>query len=240
MSELYFITGSSNGLGKALAELCLAQGHSVIGLSRSCTISHTLYKHIYIDLASHQALATFSWPAGIDENQYAKYVLVNNAGTVLPVVLAGDATPTDIIGIYTRNMIAPALLSNAFINQYKLIEAEKLIINISSGAATRPVDGWSAYCSTKAGLEMYTKVLALEADIQQNGFKMASIAPGIVDTNMQVQIRDADEGAFSRLQEFKDFKEQGALVSPEMAAAKLYKSIQNLSYTNEVIFSLKA
>ena len=77
------------------------------------------------------------------------------------------------------------LLMDAFVPHPKELACPKLVVNISSGAAKRPIEGWSAYCSAKAGLDMATRTLALEQSRETNPVRVLSFAPGIVDTRMQ-------------------------------------------------------
>lgn len=233
----YFITGSSSGLGRALAEACLDAGHRVTGISRSSTLSHPYYSHITADLSNASVLASWSFPEL--NGSYDKIVLINNAATIEPVKHIGHAESTDIISGYTLNMIAPAVLCNMFVRQFAPNAASKFIINITSGAAQRPVEGWAVYCSAKAGLDMFTRVTAMERESEKNGFQVVSIAPGIVDTPMQERIRSAEKKDFTRVEEFIAYKEEGMLSSPEEAARKILQAIKDQKEIKNVVFSVK-
>ena len=78
-----------------------------------------------------------------------------------------------------------------------LAQQRGVIVNISSGAAHRPREGWSAYCSAKAGLAMLTQALHLE--LGQRGIRAYGFQPGVVDTEMQVKIRASGINEISRL-----------------------------------------
>src|SRR5699024_10061 len=75
-----------------------------------------------------------------------------------------------------------------------------------SGAADRPVYGWSAYCSTKACINRYTETVALEQETLETGNKVFAFSPGVMDTNMQAEIRSSDESAFKDVERFKQYK----------------------------------
>ena len=79
---------------------------------------------------------------------------------------AGRMDSSSIIKSYTVNLIAPSVLSNSFMNQFENQVAEKVILNISSGAGKNPVDGWSVYCATKSGIDMFSKTLEMEQNLK--------------------------------------------------------------------------
>jgi benzil reductase ((S)-benzoin forming) len=237
--HLYFITGSSSGLGKALAEQCLAEGHTVIGFSRSNAISHEHYRHISIDLGKQENLETFSFPEVAGLENFSRIVLINNAAQIQPVKYIGKAETHDILSSYTLNLIAPVVLTNSFLRTFETLNTEKLVINISSGAGKRPLDGWSTYCSAKSAIDMYTRVAALERETSGNGFKVVSIEPGVVDTQMQAEIRNTNHQDFSEVERFVDYKAKGILVSAEEAASKILGSVKYIKNIEHEVYSVK-
>ncbi|MBO1261745.1 SDR family NAD(P)-dependent oxidoreductase [Bordetella holmesii] len=97
------------------------------------------------------------------------------------------------------------------------LSAERRIINISSGAGRNPTAGWGVYCATKAAVDMYSRVLKTEHGA--SGVRVVSLAPGIVDTGMQADIRSSDPQAFPGLTRFQDFHATGKLSAPADVAA---------------------
>lgn len=229
MSKVAFITGTSSGIGKAIAEKLLSEGYYVIGYSRRNTLNHENYEHLESDLSNPEEVKNITFKKNFTKNKNPKQVvLVNNAGTIGPVKHIGNIPANDFISAIHLNLIVPALLINTFCKEFFNSEAQKVIINISSGAAGFPVDGWAAYCTSKAGLEMYAQVV--NEDWKQEGHNncyIYNIAPGIVDTEMQDEIRKKKEEDFSRLSDFKKYKEKGELVRPEGVANKVYKIINH-------------
>lgn len=214
-----FITGSSSGIGKATALLLLNQGWSVYGLSRSRSIAHQAYQHIEIDLSDLNAMDAFRFPAV--ENA-GHILLINNAGRLGKVAGFGFADACDLDKSIKLNLLAPMVLMNRFVASFGKKQTEKLIINISSGAANFPIDGWPAYCASKAGLDMATRVLQSEIKINKlPNLRALYVAPGIVDTPMQGLIRQSGENSFSRQRQFVDMYEQGTLISSEKVAEKI-------------------
>ena len=131
------------------------------------------------------------------------------------------------------NLLAPMYLTNAFVSAYKDSKAKKIICNISSGAASKPMEGWGEYCSTKAAIAMFTMVAAKESS--NSRFRFFSVAPGIVDTQMQEEIRQANELDFPQIERFKSYKEKGDLSSPELVASKISYLLEHENEFQEVI-----
>lgn len=234
----YFITGTSRGIGKAIAELVLSNSENqVTGLSRSCTITHERYTHVPIDLSDLSQVNAWSFPV-IDNA--SKIVLINNAGMIGGVHYAGRMEPKDIAAAYQLNLVSPTLLTNAFLRAYGDLPAEQVILNISSGAGKNPIDGWSVYCASKAGLDHFTRTVA--AEIKQAGktqIHLFSVAPGIVDTAMQEEIRSASVADFSRLEQFIDYKKSDQLADTALIARKYLIILESPKKFGEIVFSVK-
>ncbi|MFK4998124.1 SDR family NAD(P)-dependent oxidoreductase [Bacillus sp. N9] len=114
------------------------------------------------------------------------------------------------------------------------------MINISSGAGRTPYTGWSSYCAGKAGLDHYTRVVAEEQRNNPFGVKIISIAPGIIDTEMQEKIRGTNKEAFEHVDRFIDYKNQGLLSTAEETANKLIQLIEREDFhTMEPILDLR-
>lgn len=234
----YFITGTSRGIGKSLAlELLQEKDSKVFGIARNLSIHNGNYVHFHIDLSDLKAVDEFRFP---DIKSADEIVLVNNAGTLGEVAHSGNLSESKIIAAYNVNLITPAILINKFIAKYRELNAKKVVLNISSGAAQRPVDGWSIYCSSKAGLDMLSKTVQQECNIDKSGFKIFSVAPGIVDTAMQDKIRTVSKKDFSTVETFKGYKEYGELQHPEVVARKLVYFLERSSEFTEVVLSLKS
>ncbi|HCQ29380.1 MAG TPA: short-chain dehydrogenase [Flavobacteriales bacterium] len=237
MKSLYIITGTGKGLGKALAEVVLSEGAMVLGISRTKSIEHDNYQHITLDLNNVEKVSGFALPA--DVNEYEKVVLVNNAGILGDINHVGKLNNDTIAQTFTVNTIAPAILMNNFMRQYKGFKGEKIVLNISSGAGKVAIDGWSAYCASKAAVDMFTQVAAKEIAIDGLDFKVFALSPGIIDTNMQEQIRQADKEGFSEVERFKEYKANNELQSAEETAQKIYWFLQNTAQFNDVIVSVR-
>lgn len=216
-----YITGTSTGIGRALAIQCLDKGNSVTGLSRTQSITHTKYKHISIDLSKESNIQAFDFQTSTS----SKIVLINNAGTLGDIKYIGKIKPSSIYQSTCLNFVAPALLINKLLQTYP--DKELMIINITSGAGKNPYDGWAEYCSTKAALDMFSQVLAKELKQKKNNrVKIYAVSPGIVETHMQSQIRNADFSDFSLRLKFEEFYQKGVNKTPERAASEIYNIIE--------------
>jgi benzil reductase ((S)-benzoin forming) len=200
--NLYIVTGTRRGLGEALASRIAAdKGNELISLSRP-----------EVDLADSASVARAfdAVEARIKARRYDKAVLINNAGIVEPVAPLERADPADIERNLAVNLVAPMVLMRRFIAATQHVPLRR-VINISSGAGRRPISGWSAYCAAKAGLDMATRVVALEAQGRGMALEAVSLAPGVIDTGMQDTVRSASAADFADVERFRQMKAEGQL-----------------------------
>lgn len=234
--SLYIITGSSKGLGKALAE-SLAQNprHQVIGISRSgLSLNGDNYTDLKVDLSDSAALVDHLEDI-FPVQAYERVVLINNAGWIGEIGPMGKLDPKGIMDIQTINVIAPAILMNAFIKKYKDDKAEKIVINISSGAAEKNMDGWSGYSSSKSALNRMTEIAQAESQLHGYGMMYFALSPGIIDTPMQEAIRSARKQDFSSVETFKEYKAKQQLSSPEAVTNKIIYLIEHADSFTDVL-----
>jgi benzil reductase ((S)-benzoin forming) len=234
----YFITGTSRGIGKAIAEALLESAENkVIGISRSASISHANYQHITLNLADPAKRNEWKFPPLADATGI---YLINNAASVSEIRYAGRFDSENTNHDYQVNLIAPTELTNAFLAAYSEKKIEQIIINISSGAGQSAIDGWSVYCSCKAGLDHFTRVVHEELKLaKKDHVRIFSVAPGIVDTAMQDAIRTANSADFSRLDQFIDYKKSDQLVDPRTVAQKYLSILGFPKKFGESVFSVR-
>ncbi len=228
--KAYIITGVSKGIGLELAKQLIRAGHFVVGIARTESELDGM-KFIQADLSITENLESMmneiieSAPQNI-----GSFTLINNAGMVDPIGLIGAVSAEEMTKAIAVNLTAPMIISNTFISKLKGFEGSKSIVNISSGAGRNAYEGWGTYCATKAGLDHFSRVVALEQLNAKHPVEIVSIAPGIIDTGMQEAIRASNEEAFPLLERFIDYKEQGLLSSPEQTAQKLISFIENKDF----------
>lgn len=216
MTIKVILTGHSRGLGQALATALRARGIATLAIARHPPEPATALTHA-LDLADHDALAAwlkaghlrrFLADAGVA-------VLINNAGTVQPMGLADTLAPDRIAQAISLNVSAPLMLASAFLAASAAV-ADRRILHVSSGAARTAYAGWSVYCASKAALDHHARTLACES---LPGVRVCSLAPGIIDTDMQREIRATREDAFPLRPRFEALHANGELSSPTQVAA---------------------
>tara|TARA_B100000405_G_scaffold83649_1_gene57885 strand:+ start:2035 stop:2775 length:741 start_codon:yes stop_codon:yes gene_type:complete len=226
MQDVFLITGASKGLGRSLALSIADSGFIVIALARESpelkSVEVELKKiseqsiAIVCDLADSSQISrtaeiiasNFGHLSGIIHNAG----IINPIGNMLDVEREGweKTIQVNLLGVQDLTRSLESIIGG---------ENHTRITTISSGAAQRSLHGWSAYCVSKAGLDMWTKCMAEEGE--NTNISALAIAPGIVDTGMQKEIRQADESSFPLLQNFKDYYKNGELSKPDDVAIKL-------------------
>ncbi|CAM4233590.1 SDR family oxidoreductase [Bordetella tumbae] len=223
------LTGASRGIGAGLARGLVRPGTRLITLARRADpelaalaqAQGVELEQIQVDLSDLQAAEQTAERVCASLPRDAKrYLLINNAGTVEPVATVGTLTDGAAINTaFTLNVSAVILLTARFIAAVQGLQADRRVLNISSGAGRNPNAGWGVYCATKAAVDMYTRVLKQEQG--SNGVRTVALAPGIVDTGMQETIRASDPADFPALAKFQEFHATGKLASPADVAARI-------------------
>ncbi len=222
-------------MGKALLDSLLEnEEHHVVGISRSMMEEKERFVHVQLDLGNTSALIE-ALPDIFPDGDFKKVVLINNAGWIGEIAPLGKLAPEGIAKIHAINVVAPAILINAFVGKYADKEVEKLVVNISSGAAEKDIDGWSGYSSSKSALNRISGVAQAESDLKGYNINYFALAPGIVDTPMQEDIRSAKSVDFSGLEKFISFKSNNELSSPEEVAKKVIYLMGNADKFKGVI-----
>jgi NAD(P)-dependent dehydrogenase (short-subunit alcohol dehydrogenase family) len=248
-SALYIVTGSSRGLGAGFIGQLLQPGHHLLGIARgdnpalqaradAAGVALTQWR---ADLADAQPVAErlAGWLAGFDGARVASVTLINNAGVVgLPASL--DLVPAATLALAMRaGLEAPLLLTAAFLAATRGWTGQRRVLNISSGLGRRAMAGSAAYCAAKAGMDHFSRAVALEQAALPNGARIVSMAPGVIDTDMQAELRGADAGAFPERERFAAFQAQGLLVSADDCARALLARLQRADFGTEVVADIR-
>jgi benzil reductase ((S)-benzoin forming) len=211
------VTGTSRGLGKEIALQLLEQGWKVTGVSRNQSIEHENYIHVCADLSDSNCVNDLSLGLNPVEEEY---LLIHNAGTLGEIGYVGEVSDEMIQQGFQLNLITPSILTNQFL--HKTQHKKRTVVAITSGASKNQYDGWGMYCSSKSGLDAYFAVVMKEVELRNDlNTRIYSIAPGVIDTSMQEQIRQSDKQSFSNLARFTELKELNQLDSAENVAKKI-------------------
>ena len=233
---LAYITGTSSGIGEALALKFLNEGHQVVGLSRKCTIQHSNYSHIKLDLSDLKAVSEFDFRANISDD----IVLVNNAGIVGPIKPIGHHSAAEIIELNNINVVSPQILVNKFIHKFQRLDQNYQVLNISSGAGKSAIDAWATYCASKAAIDLFSETVPQELkDRNHNNWNIFSIAPGVVDTGMQIAIRSSNPKDFLNHAMFVGLKDNNDLATPKKVADTLFLILNNPDKYPNIVFSVR-
>lgn len=232
----YYITGTSKGIGKAVVQELLKDSNNyIIGISRTNSFEYKNFRHIALDLSDLDAVKNFRFESHTDAG---RIVLINNAGTFSEIRRVGKLKDDSVSNTYNINVTSPCILMNRFIKAYRDVNVEKIIFNVTSHAARYPMDAVACYSSSKAALDMFSRIVAQEQEITGGGVKIFSVAPGAVDTEMQTQTRMVDKNEFSLVEQFKAYQKEGHLTTPEYTAKKFIEIIEHSKQINEVVFSI--
>ena len=248
-SRLTILTGASRGMGLAMAQQLLADGHALLTLARHPSAALVAQAQAAgasltqwpVDLADAAATSARlrQWLADQDGNAIEQVTLINNAGAIPAIVPLRDAPDEGTQGALRVGLEAPMLLTAAFLDATRAWRGQRRVLNISSGLGRRPMASQAAYCAAKAGLDLFTRCVALDEAGQPNGARVCSLAPGVIDTDMQVHLRGADAAAFPDRANFEQLKTAGQLASPEAAARRVLAYLQRPDFGHNPVADVR-
>lgn len=233
MKHLYILTGASRGMGLAIAEQLLKPDHTLLCISRQANpalaaqaeSTHCSLEQWQLDLAdaatSSSRLAYWLRTTG---GEWASATLINNAAAlprIAPLAAMALGDHAQMAQALRVGLEAPLLLTTTFLHASDAWTCPRKVLNISSGNGRRPMASQATYSAVKAGMDHFTRCLAIEEAAKANGAKVCSLAPGVIDTDMQVQLRGASASDFADRNTFVGLKMNGQLTSPTDAAARL-------------------
>ena len=247
--HLYILTGASRGMGLAMAQQLLKPGNVLLCISRNVNPDlATAAQKADVPLTQWtQDLADGAgasdrlreWLNSQNPVDFASVSLINNAGVIPPIVPLRQSNPADLALALRVGLEAPMALSAAFLGGTHSWPVPRKVLNISSGLGRYPMASQAGYCAAKAGMDHFTRCLALDEALHANGAKVCALAPGVIDTDMQVQLRGAAGEAFPDQSKFLQLKAQGQLSSPEAAAESVLRFLASPDFGREPVADLR-
>jgi NAD(P)-dependent dehydrogenase (short-subunit alcohol dehydrogenase family) len=243
--HLTIITGASRGLGLALARQCLEAGHRVLTISRRPaelpSPAGAELEQWPADLAEPAPVAARlqAWLAAVDPGTLASATLVNNAGVISQLAPLDRISVADLSQSLRVGLEAPTLLTAAFLRATAAWPLPRKLLLVSSGLGRRAMAGSASYCAAKAGLDHLARAVALEQAVLPHGARIVSLAPGVIDTDMQVQLRGADPALFPERERFLGLQAAGLLDSPAQAAAKVLRYLARADFGSNPVADVR-
>jgi len=236
--RLVILTGASRGLGAAMAEqlltpgtvmLCLSRGRHPTLAARAAALQVQLEEWPR-DLADSISVAdeVEAWLRTFDAKRFDEAVLINNAGVISNVGPSDGSTSLELASALRVGLEATILLTAAFLRATGDWRADRRVLNIASGLGRRAMAGSAIYGAAKAGMDHYSRVVALDethraesAGEKRRAARIVSLAPGVIDTDMQAHLRAANGRGFPSKAYFEQQHAQGLLASAEDAARRV-------------------
>lgn len=252
------LSGASRGLGLAMARQLLLPGHHLLCLARHPAVElaamaqarDCVLEQWAVDLAEPAAVAErlHDWLKHQREALHAagrtvaSVTLINNAAWLPPALPLSQVAHADVVQALRVGLEAPMLLSAAMLRATSDWVGQPLlrkVLNISSGLGRRPMASQATYCALKAGLDHYTRCLALEEAQHPHGARVCSLAPGVVDTDMQVQLRSSAASTFPDQPRFAQLHSQGQLTTPEDAARQVLAYLARADFGDQLVADVR-
>ena len=255
-NNLYIITGASRGLGLELAQQLLGAGNQLLCVSRN--------QNAGLAHAAQAAGATLEqWPLDLDHGlaagsmllqwlqkpgfakRFSSATLINNAAALPAIAPLRHTGGDDIARVMRVGLEAPLHLSAAFLQATSgWTDADgnptqRKLLNISSGLGRRAMASQALYCAVKAGIDHFTRCLALEEALVPNGAKVCALAPGVIDTDMQVQLRSTDAGRFPDRDSFLNLKANAQLLTAAQCAQKVLAVLDRADFGSNPVTDIR-
>lgn len=244
--KIILITGTSRGIGEQLALQLLQPGTALHCISRGenprlldaarqrgCALTH--HPHNLSELHGLQQLADRLLTEAVAVDGLTALYLINNAGQLSPVAPIADAQVGDMADNITINLLAPMVLTSAFIRHTGKLALDKRILNISSASAKYVLPSQSCYSAAKSGLDTFSRSMHQEQAGQPYPVKIAAVYPGMIDTQMQAEIRAVSREQFPYVDQFIELARQGQLQTAEATAESLIRLLHSEPFGSEPV-----
>lgn len=215
--KLLLLSGGSRGLGSELYKQYEQNSWLVYEFSRSAPHRNSVEVDFSDPLAAHAVFSRQFDQAA--QQDWEEIQIVGNAATLHPMQPLAKMQAQELVANTHVNIASALLFLSSALNAFQEHTCRKLLVNISSGAANKGYAGWSLYCGAKAALENVVRSVALEQPHLPHPFTAISINPGLIDTEMQAEIRATSADNFPDVQKFHKRQADGLLRPPAQVAA---------------------
>ncbi len=233
--HLAIVTGASSGIGEAVVSVARQAGARVATTSRRPAAGDD---HLALDLTeAGQWPQLRAWLADLVTDDIERITLVHAAGTIAPIGFMGEVEPAELATAAVLNAVVPQVVGDAMIAAAGT--RPTTIVMITSGAATSAYAGLASYCAGKAAMDQWVRVVGGEQDQRDGDILVWAVAPGVVASDMQVQLRAADQADFPNTTRHRALLEDGALDEPGPVARRLWALATARAHPNGSVLDLR-
>ena len=251
--HLTILTGASRGMGAAMAEQLLQPGRVLLCIARrehpqlaaQAVATGATLTQWTLDLAEPLPAAARleAWLLAFDTETFDSATLINNAAAIPRIGPLEAADAAELSSALRVGLEAPLLLTAAFLGATAAWRARQLggckVLNISSGLGRFAMASQASYCAVKAGLDHFSRSVALDQAAAKHPARIVSLAPGVIDTDMQTQLRAGDPASFPDHDRFMQLKAAGQLDSPAAAAAKVLGFLARADFGDKAVADVR-
>ena len=248
IQHLYVITGASKGMGLEMALQLLSPQHQVLCISRTASTELALAadragayltqwcENLADPVTVAQRLA--AWLVTMDRSHLRSATLINNAGTLGAMAPLQTVAPATITQAVMVGLVAPLQLTASFLQATGDWTSVRKVLNISSGMSQRAMAGAALYGAAKAGMDQFSRCVALDEVRRSLGAHIVSLAPGVIDTDMQRELRNGDDVLFPDKARYIQLQATGALTSPTEAARQVLAYLHHAEFGTESVVNI--
>lgn len=252
--HLTILTGASRGMGLAMARQLLAPERVLLCISRQTSddLAHeAMARGVHLEQWSQDLAETEEsaerlerWLHSLHAPGIVSATLINNAGVIPRIGPIDHCPPGELARALRVGLEAPMLLTAAFLRATRAWvdggwEGQRKVLNISSGLGRRAMAAQAPYCAAKAGMDHFSRCTALDEASSPQGARIVSLAPGVIDTDMQTQLRAGAPTEFPDLERFVSLQRDGLLSTPEDAARQVLAYLERKDFGSQPVADVR-